>query len=104
MPRLKLFVSHSSRLDDIDHSHADEDHNWRLLGETCAAIRNHYGDRVDVLVDKDGLIPGNDWEHHLNTWLAECHVAVDELPAYPFQQATSRWHLEKDWGYSALRL
>ncbi|MGR9107504.1 MAG: hypothetical protein ACU843_11300, partial [Gammaproteobacteria bacterium] len=28
MSTLKLFVSHSSRLDDIDHAHADNDHNW----------------------------------------------------------------------------
>lgn len=77
MSKLKLFVSHSSRLDDIDHNYADIDHNWCLLKETCEQIRHYYGeDRVEVLVDKNGLIPGNDWEYHLNTWLAECHVAI----------------------------
>lgn len=74
--KLKLFVSHSSRLDDIDHSHTSEDRNWQLLRNTCQAIREHYSDKVDVLVDKDGLIPGEDWNHQLNLWLAECHVAV----------------------------
>jgi len=29
-----------------------------------------------VLVDKDGLIPGEDWNHRLNLWLAECHVSI----------------------------
>ncbi|MCI0667911.1 MAG: toll/interleukin-1 receptor domain-containing protein, partial [Methylococcaceae bacterium] len=67
---------HSSRLDDIDHNHADDDHNWLLLGATCRAIRGHYKDKVDVLVDRDGLIPGEDWNHQLNVWLAECHVAI----------------------------
>ncbi len=27
-------------------------------------------------MDKDGLIPGEDWNHQLNLWLAECHVAI----------------------------
>ena len=76
MSTLKLFVSHSSRLDDIDHQHADDDHNWQLLANTCEKIRQHYGNRVEILVDKDGLIPGEDWNHQLNLWLAECHVAI----------------------------
>lgn len=29
-----------------------------------------------MLVDKDGLVPGGDWNHHLNLWLAEYHVAL----------------------------
>ncbi|MCI0734348.1 MAG: toll/interleukin-1 receptor domain-containing protein [Methylococcaceae bacterium] len=76
MSKLKLFVSHSSRLDDVEHRWTDKDRNWRLLGETCRAIREHYKDKVDVLVDRDGLIPGEDWNHQLNVWLAECHVAI----------------------------
>lgn len=76
MPALKLFVSHSSRLDDVAHKYTRDDHNWRLLEDTCHAIRQKYGDRVEVLVDKDGLVPGDDWNHQLNLWLAECHVAI----------------------------
>ncbi len=76
MAKLKLFISHSSRLDDVPNKWTSEDHNWKLLEETCAAIKNKYGDRIQVLVDKDGLIPGGDWNHHLNLWLAECHVAL----------------------------
>ena len=49
MSALKLFVSHSSRLDDVEHKHPDQDHNWRLLGETCKAIKDTYGARVEVL-------------------------------------------------------
>ncbi len=76
MSKLKLFISHSSRLDDIDHDHPDDDYNWRLLRNTCKAIRDYYGDRVEVLVDQDGLIPGKDWEQRLNEWLAECNKAI----------------------------
>ncbi len=76
MPALKLFVSHSSRLDDVAHKYTRDDHNWRLLEDTCRAIRQKYGGRVEVLVDKDGLVPGEDWNHRLNLWLAECHVAI----------------------------
>jgi len=76
MTALKLFVSHSSRLDDVEHKHTREEHNWRLLDDTCQAIRLKYGNRVEVLVDKDGLVPGDDWNHQLNLWLAACHVAI----------------------------
>lgn len=76
MPALKLFVSHSSRLDDVEHKYTRDDRNWRLLADTCQAIRERYGDRVEVLVDRDGLVPGDDWNHRLNLWLAECHVAI----------------------------
>jgi len=76
MPALKLFVSHSSRLDDVEHKYTDRDRNWKLLKATCKAIKNKYGDKVDILVDHDGLIPGDQWNHKLNLWLAECHVAI----------------------------
>jgi len=76
MSALKLFISHSSRLDDVEHKYTSQDHNWCLLEETCKAIRRKYGDRAEVLVDKDGLVPGDDWNHRLNLWLAECHVAI----------------------------
>lgn len=59
MPVLKLFVSHSSRLDDDPHTGTDKDENWKLLAATCRAIKEHYGDKSDVLVDQDGLIPGD---------------------------------------------
>ena len=76
MSALKLFISHSSRLDDIEHNFNCDDHNWDLLKKTCRAIGDYYEDRVEILVDKDGLIPGEDWNHQLNLWLAECHVAI----------------------------
>ncbi|MGH8581650.1 MAG: toll/interleukin-1 receptor domain-containing protein [Gammaproteobacteria bacterium] len=76
MPALKLFISHSSRLDDVEHKYTSADHNWRLLQDTCKAIGETYGDRVEVLVDKVGLIPGDDWNRRLNLWLAECHAAI----------------------------
>ena len=76
MPALKLFISHSSRLDDVEHQYTSKDRNWNLLNNTVKAIKMKYGDKLDILVDKDGLIPGDKWEHKLNLWLAECHVAI----------------------------
>jgi len=76
MPALKLFISHSSRLDDAPHDHRDADANWRLLGEVCAGLKARYGTAVDVLVDRDGLVAGDDWNRELNLWLAECQAAV----------------------------
>ncbi len=76
MPPLKLFVSHSSRLDDVDHHYSEDDHNWQLLETICQAIRDKYVDQIDVLVDKDRLKPSDDWNHRLNLWLQECHAAI----------------------------
>jgi len=78
MSRLKLFVSHSSRLDDVDQDQLDDDHNWNLLSETCEGLKQLYGDKIEILVDQDeeGLYPSCDWEERLNEWLAECHEAV----------------------------
>ncbi len=76
MSALKLFLSHSSRLDDVKHKYTDNDANWRLLHETCECLKTRYGDRIRILVDKDGLIPGDDWNRELNLWLAECQAAV----------------------------
>ena len=76
MPALKLFISHSSRLDDVAHRYTDEDANWRLLREVCDGLKARFGEAVHILVDRDGLIPGDDWNRELNLWLAECHAAV----------------------------
>jgi len=76
MTALKLFVSHSSRLDDVPHRYTDDDANWRLLGEVCDKLKARYGTAIQILVDRDGLIPGDDWNQELNLWLAECHAAV----------------------------
>lgn len=78
MPALKLFVSHSSRLDDVN-SELPADHNFKLLEETCALLKQEYGNKIEILVDQDnehGLYPGCDWERRLNEWLAECHAAI----------------------------
>jgi len=76
MSSLKLFVSHSSRLDNDPHRYRDNNDNWRLLGEVCEALKAKYGDAIRILVDKDGLIPGDDWNRDLNLWLAECQAAI----------------------------
>lgn len=76
MPTLKLFVSHSSRLDDVPHKYTDADANWCLLRQTCQCLKARYGNTIEILVDRDGLIPGDDWNRELNLWLAECHAAV----------------------------
>ncbi|HYN78735.1 MAG TPA: hypothetical protein VES73_13200 [Lamprocystis sp. (in: g-proteobacteria)] len=87
MPALKLFISHSSRLDDMPdpaHRYTSKDANWCLLDETCRALKDRYKDAIHILVDgcaenrQDwaGLLPGDDWNKKLNLWLAECHAAV----------------------------
>lgn len=76
--KLKLFISHSSRLDDMN-SDLPVNHNWQLLEETCRLLKVSYRDDIEILVDQDseeGLYPGCDWEKRLNEWLAECHVAI----------------------------
>jgi hypothetical protein len=79
MPALKLFISHSSRLDDVAHRHPDDDANWRLLREVCARLRVLPDVPIRLLMDRDddgGLLPSDDWTRQLNLWLAECHAAV----------------------------
>lgn len=76
MPALKLFLSHSSRLDGVEHNYTDDDANWRLLADTCEGLKTRYGQTIRILVDRDGLIPGDDWNHELNLWLAECQAAI----------------------------
>jgi hypothetical protein len=75
MEKLKLFISHSSRLDD-DNGALDSDENWALLKGVCDEIRSReFGVEVEVLVDQF-IGSGNDWEKYLNLWLAECHAAI----------------------------
>lgn len=79
MGALKLFISHSSRLDESDDSNDPaKNRNLKLLLEVIAAIKQEYGNSIDILVDKDehGLPAGHDWEKRLNEWLAECHAAI----------------------------
>lgn len=76
MPALRIFVSHSSRLRDDETSAAQAQANWRLLQETCCALRDAYPDDMEVLVDYDGLQPGDDWEKSLDGWLYDCHAGV----------------------------
>ena len=76
MPPLKLFVSHSSRLDDVKHDYPNDNRNWQLLEDICQALRDKYEGKIDVLVDKDRLKPGDDWNDRLNIWLQECHIAI----------------------------
>jgi hypothetical protein len=79
MTVFKLFISHSSRLDDPEISNdPDQNPNLKLLLDVIHDIKNEYGDAIEILVDKDekGLPAGHDWEKRLNEWLAECHAAV----------------------------
>jgi len=80
MVALKLFISHSSRLDDesVDSSDPEKNSNLKLLLEVIEDIKLEYGESIDILVDKDEykLPPGHDWEKRLNEWLAECHAAI----------------------------
>ncbi len=78
MSTLKLFISHSSRFDDVAQNQLEPDHNWKLLEATCKELKDVYKDRIEILVDQDkhGLYPSCDWEQRLNEWLAECHAAI----------------------------
>lgn len=77
---LKLFISHSSRLDEDDEDSNDpqKNPNLKLLLDVIDDIKQTYGDTIEILVDKDkeGLPAGGDWEKRLNEWLAECHAAI----------------------------
>jgi hypothetical protein len=75
MPALKLFISHSSRLDDADPPCADTQSNWEMLKATRDKLQAHYGDRIEILVDLD-LQAADHWEARLNEWLYECHAAI----------------------------
>lgn len=79
MTAFKLFISHSSRLDDPEISNdPDQNPNLKLLLDVIQDIKKEYGDAIEILVDKDEkkLPAGHDWEKRLNEWLAECHAAV----------------------------
>lgn len=76
MAALKLFISHSSRLRPTSAADVEAQANWQLLQDTCQALKTEYGDKIDILVDYEGLHPGDDWGRRLNEWLAECHAAI----------------------------
>lgn len=76
MAALKIFISHSSRPRPGEATDEEAQANWQLLQDTCKELKTVYGDRIDILVDYQGLHPGNDWELRLNQWLAECHAAI----------------------------
>jgi hypothetical protein len=50
--------------------------NWQLLQAICEELVKVYGDRIQIVVDYQGLRPSDDWQHCLNQWLAECHAAI----------------------------
>lgn len=75
MAALKLFISHSSRLDDVEPACVDAASNWNLLKATRDALQDHYKDRIEILVDLN-LQAADHWELRLHEWLAECHVAI----------------------------
>lgn len=79
MGAFKLFISHSSRLDEQENSDDPEKNpNLKLLLDVIEGIKQEYGETIEILVDKDAqaLPAGCDWEKRLNEWLAECHAAV----------------------------
>ncbi|MCF1182440.1 toll/interleukin-1 receptor domain-containing protein [Marichromatium gracile] len=47
-----------------------------MLRETFDRIKERYGDSIRILMDRNGLIPGDDWNKELNLWLAECQAAI----------------------------
>jgi hypothetical protein len=76
MAALKIFISHSSRPRAGEAGDPLAQANWQLLQDTCKELKTVYGAQIEILVDYQGLHPGNDWELRLNQWLAECHAAI----------------------------
>jgi hypothetical protein len=79
MTAFKLFISHSSKLDDLNISnHSAKNSNLELLFDVIKGVEAEYDEVIQILVDKDdlGLPVGHDWEKRLNEWLAECHAAI----------------------------
>lgn len=104
MASLKLFISHSSNLDEIDAQGCPLGKNWELLRETCKAIRDHYGNRVEILVDYEGLTPASEWRARLDDWLGECDAAIilfskralEDSLWVKFEASILRWRSSRD--------
>ena len=62
--RRKVFISHSANGDPFAA---------RVRDLLAARLRER---AYEVLVDTDGLVPGQDWGPQLYRWLDECHAAV----------------------------
>lgn len=75
MGALKLFISHSSKLDGLHVDGLSGQANLNFLKSSCDLIQEYYGDRIELLVDLN-LQAGDQWERRLNEWLFECHAAV----------------------------
>lgn len=107
MAALKLFISHSSLLRPNSAADVEAQANWQLLQDTCQALKAEYGDKIDILVDYEGLHPGDDWERRLNEWLSECHAAIilfsrraiDESNWVKKEAAILSWRAELDPGF-----
>jgi hypothetical protein len=59
---MKVLISHSSRNDPF-------------AGLVCDAVKTRLPG-LEILIDMDGLRPGDEWRAILYHWLAECHAAV----------------------------
>jgi hypothetical protein len=89
MDALKLFISHSSGLDETDAEDRPLSTHWDLLSDTCKALRTHYGNRIEILVDYEGLKPASQWRARLDSWLGECDAAIILFSRRAVQ--TSKW-------------
>lgn len=104
MPALKLFISHSSNLDETDDQGCPVSRNWSLLRDTCAAIREHYCGKVEILVDYENLTPANEWRGRLDGWLGDCDAAIilfsrralAESQWVRFEASVLRWRSSRD--------
>lgn len=104
MPALKLFISHSSLLDETDAQGRPLERNWDLLREVCEGFRAIYGKRIEILVDIEGLLPSCDWRARLDDWLFDCDAAIilfsrralDESDWVKFEASVLRWRASRD--------
>ncbi len=59
----RVFVSHANSEDDVE----------RFIPRLCDRLKQ-YG--LEVLIDRDRLLPGSGWRKEIYTWLSICHCAV----------------------------
>jgi TIR domain-containing protein len=111
MPALKLFISHSSILDEIDGDGRPLARNWDLLANVCARLRDHYGnDKIKILVDVEGLLPASDWRARLNDWLGDCDAAIilfskralQDSNWVKFEASVLSWRKSRDPGFTLI--
>ncbi|MCB1905760.1 MAG: toll/interleukin-1 receptor domain-containing protein [Rhodocyclaceae bacterium] len=107
MPAFKLFISHSCLHDQTDAQGRPAGQNGDLLRQVCAEFRATYGNRIEILVDIEGLLPASDWRAHLDSWLGDCDAAIilfskralEASDWVKFEASVLRWRAVRDTAF-----